>query len=89
MGYLTQPMNAQSKRTVEPRLPSAGGRPGGRQTERAFVIQFEPVEGAASRLRGRVEVVASGEAIRFRSVKQLVDFMVDTLRKRAAVEPPS
>jgi hypothetical protein len=27
--------------------------------------------------------VASGEAIRFRSVKQLVDFMVGMLRRRA------
>jgi hypothetical protein len=60
-----------------------------RATERAFVIQFEQIEGERSRLRGRVEVVASGEATRFRSLKQLVGFMVGTLRRRAAAEPPS
>lgn len=56
-----------------------------RRTERAFVIQFDPVEGARSRLRGRVECVASGEAIHFRSLKQLVDFMVKILRSVVAV----
>ena len=56
--------------------------------ERAFVVQFEPVAGARARSRGRVELVASGEATRFRSLKQLVGFMVSTLRKRAAAEPP-
>jgi hypothetical protein len=50
------------------------------------VIQFEPVEGARGRVRGRVERVASGEAIRFRSRKQLFDFMIDTLHRRAAAE---
>jgi hypothetical protein len=55
-----------------------------RPTERAFVVQFDPVAGARSRLRGRVELVASGDAIRFRSVKQLVDFMTDTLRREAS-----
>jgi hypothetical protein len=60
-----------------------------RPTERAFVIQFEPIKGARSRLRGRVELVSSGEATRFRSLKQLVGFMVGTLRKRAADKPPS
>jgi hypothetical protein len=78
-------MNTQSKRTGEPRTdreapPSAVEPPRPTKTERAFVIQFEPVGGARSRLRGRAELVASGEAIRFRSVKQLVDFMVGTLR---------
>jgi hypothetical protein len=52
-----------------------------RPTERAFVIKFEPVAGVRSRLRGRVELVASGEAMRFRSVKQLMGFIVGTLRK--------
>lgn len=58
-----------------------------RQTERAFVIQFEPVEGARKRLRGRAELVASGEATRFRSLKQLVGFMLEILRRDAAARP--
>jgi hypothetical protein len=53
------------------------------------VIQFEPIEDPRRRLRGRVELVASGETTHFRSVKQLVDFMVTTLRKREATQPPS
>jgi hypothetical protein len=86
-------MNAQSRRlkpgntSGDQRLPSEPIRE--RTTERAFVIQFEPIEGARSRLRGRVELVASGEATRFRSRKQLVGFMVDILRRRAAAEPRS
>jgi hypothetical protein len=54
---------------------------------RAFVIQFDPVTGTRSRLRGRVELVASGEAARFRSMKQLRAFLVDVLRRPAAAEP--
>jgi hypothetical protein len=69
----------------EPRPPDEGGRK--RPTERAFVIQFDPIDGARKRLRGRVELVASGETIRFRSLKQLVGFMVSQLRRRAAAEP--
>ena len=53
------------------------------RTERAFVVQFDPVESMRSRLRGRVEVVASGEATHFRSLKDLVAFMVAALRRRA------
>jgi hypothetical protein len=88
-----QPMSAQSSR-IKPRTTPAdpsfpGERVRERPTERAFVIQFEPIEGARSRLRGRVELVASGEAKRFRSLKQLVGFMVGTLRKRADADPPS
>jgi hypothetical protein len=49
--------------------------------ERAFVVQFDPIENTRSRLRGRVEVVASGEHTRFRSIKGMVEFMVLTLRK--------
>jgi hypothetical protein len=49
--------------------------------ERAFVVQFDPIESTRSRLRGRAEVVASGEHTRFRSLKGLVEFMVLTLRK--------
>ena len=48
---------------------------------RAFVVQFEPIEGPRSRLRGRAELVSSGEAIRFRSLTQLVDFLVGHLRR--------
>jgi len=59
---------------------------GQRSTDRAFVIQFDPVEGARSRLRGRVELVASGEAIRFRSLKELFGFLVGQLRRRAKGE---
>jgi hypothetical protein len=69
------------------RLPGEPERQ--RPTERAFVIQFDPIGDGRSRLRGRAELVASGEAIRFRSVKQLVDFMVSIMRKRGDAEPPS
>ena len=53
---------------------------------RTFVVQFDPVEGERSRLRGRVELVASGEGIRFRSLKQLVGFLASHLRNRAKGE---
>jgi hypothetical protein len=51
--------------------------------ERAFVVQFDPVEDARVRLRGRVELVASGETARFRSLKQLMRFMTDAVRRQA------
>ena len=54
-----------------------------RASERAFVVQFDPVGGVRSRLHGRIEVVASGEAARFHSLKQLIGFMVGTLRTGA------
>jgi hypothetical protein len=76
-------MSVQSSRND--RRPVQEGA-GSRQTDRAFVIQFDPVEGARSRLRGRVELVASGDAIRFRSLKELVGFLVDQLRRRAKGE---
>jgi len=76
-------MSVQSSRND--RRPVRGGV-GSRQTDRAFVIQFDPVEGARSRLRGRIEQVGSGEAIRFRSLKELVGFLVDQLRRRAKGE---
>ncbi len=63
--------------------------PGKRATERAFVIQFDPVEGSRGRLRGRVEMVASGEAIRFASMKQLTTFLVDVLRRPPMEETAS
>ena len=59
---------------------------GKRSTERAFVIQFDPVEGTRGRLRGRAELVASGEVMRFGSIKQLVGFLVTVLRRPAANE---
>jgi hypothetical protein len=55
-------------------------------TERAFVVQFDRIEGGRSRLRGRVEQVASGETTHFRSLKQLVGFMVAAVRRHAASE---
>ncbi len=64
-----------------------GERTGKRSTERAFVIQFDPVEGTRGRLRGRAEMVASGEVMRFASMKQLVGFLVGVLRRPAAIEP--
>lgn len=86
-------MNARSSRfkcRATPKDPRRSGeRASENPTERAFVIQFDPIGGARSRLRGRVELVASSEAIRFRSLKQLVGFLVDTLRKRAGPEAPS
>ena len=59
---------------------------GKRATERAVVIQFDPVEGPRGRLRGRVEMVASGEAMRFGSIKQLTTFLVDVLRRPVSSE---
>jgi hypothetical protein len=86
-------MTAQTSRVQAQATPEDPRHPGEhvreRPTERAFVVQFEPTDGARSRLRGRVELVASGEAIRFRSLKQLVGFMVGTLRRRAAADRPS
>jgi hypothetical protein len=61
---------------------------GKRSTERAFVVQFDPVGDSRGRLTGRVEMVASGEAIRFGSMKQLVGFLVGVLR-RPAVDAPT
>ena len=57
-----------------------------RPFDRAFVVQFERIEDGRRRLRGRVEVVASGEAIRFRSLKQLIGFITNQLRTPAKGE---
>ena len=65
-----QPMSAQSDRPFD----------------RAFVVQFERIEDGRKRLRGRVEAVASGEAIRFRCLKQLVGFLTSQVRTRAKGE---
>ena len=51
---------------------------------RAFVVQFDALSSERGRLRGRVEAVASGEATRFRSLKQLVGFMAGNVRKQAS-----
>ena len=64
---------------VPDETPHEGARK--RAADRAFVVQFEPIEGPRSRLRGRAELVSSGEAIRFRSLTQLVDFLVAQLRR--------
>jgi hypothetical protein len=50
------------------------------------VVQFEPVKGGRRRLRGRVELVVSGEVARFRSVKELVRFMTEAVRRPPAEE---
>ena len=55
-----------------------------KEAERAFVVQFDPIADGRGRLRGRVELIASGETMRFGSLKQLQDFMAATLRRRAA-----
>jgi hypothetical protein len=39
------------------------------------------VNGTRHRFRGRAELVASGEATRFRSRKHLLDFMAEILRR--------
>jgi hypothetical protein len=65
-----QPMSVQSDRPFD----------------RAFVVQFERIEDGRRRLRGRVEAVASGEAIRFRSLKQLIGFLASQLRTPAKGE---
>ena len=55
-------------------------------SERTFVVRFEPLSETRGRLRGRVELVASDETMRFRSAKQLVGFMADVLRREAVSE---
>ena len=80
-------MNTQSSEHRRRQAQSDRARP--RQTERAFVIQFDPVGGSRSRLRGRVELVASGEATRFRALKHLVDFMLEILRREPEAAPPA
>jgi hypothetical protein len=80
------PMNAQSSPAPRSAASEASSTQAKRSptkpTERAFVVQFDPIPGARSRFRGRAELVASGEATHFRSLKQLVEFMVGILRRR-------
>lgn len=42
----------------------------------AFVIRFRSARGKTRRTAGRVEHVQSGEELRFRSRKELLDFLV-------------
>jgi hypothetical protein len=50
------------------------------QPERAFVVQFHSGPAMSRRrLRGRVEHVVSGEAVRFGSTAELVDFLTRLL----------
>ena len=79
---------ADSELTIQTEDPHVPAAPAPRQkpTERAFVVQFDPVESTRSRLHGRVEVVASGEHTRFRSLKELVAFMVHALHRRTGGE---
>jgi hypothetical protein len=77
--------NDPPAKSEAPRLPDERERE--RPTQRAFVVQFDRPEGGRARLRGRVELVASGEAIRFRSLKQLVGFMVRSLSRRTDADP--
>jgi len=46
--------------------------------ERAFVVEFG--SGSASRLSGRVEHVTSGDAVRFDSAAQLLEFVRKVMR---------
>ena len=52
--------------------------------DRAFVLQFESNCGFEREVRGRVEHVASGRALRFRSRDDLVTFLAEVLREVAA-----
>jgi hypothetical protein len=78
-------MNAPSSRAGRSHPPAASpstaSQVRSKPTARAFVVQFDPIPDARSRLRGRAELVASGEATHFRSIQQLVDFMVTILRR--------
>lgn len=57
------------------------------QPERAFVVQFHSGPATSRRrLQGRVEHVVSGEAIRFASTAELVDFVTRLL---AAADAPA
>ena len=51
--------------------------------DRAFVLQFESNCGFERDLRGRVEHVASGRALRFRDRDELVNFLAELLREVA------
>ena len=63
-------MSAQSK-------PSPGEV---RAADYAFVIQFDPIAHGRRRFRGRVEQVASGEVAHFRTLKELIGFLMRQAR---------
>ena len=65
---------------------SESRRSAGNANERAFVIQFDAIPDERAHLRGRVEQVASGEATHFRTLEQLVAFMMAALRRQAATD---
>jgi len=52
--------------------------------DRAFVLQFETCCGCEGDVRGRVEHVVSGRALRFRSRDELESFLAAVLREVAA-----
>src|SRR5262245_3999957 len=57
--------------------------------DRAFVVQLSSdAEATVERLRGRVEHVRSGEAAHFESVEDLLAFVGEQLRMRAACNDP-
>jgi hypothetical protein len=76
-------MSADGGRGTEP-SSSRTSKP----AERAFVVKFDPLTKPHGRLRGRAEVVASGEGTQFRSLRQLVGFMVGILRRPPDRETP-
>ena len=72
------------ERVTKAEVDREAGDPGPSRNERAFVVQLDPVGAQGSRLRGRVEVVASGRATHFRSAKELIGFMVASLRRQTS-----
>ena len=69
-------MSTDGDRGAEPPVLQAS-----KPADRAFVVKFDPITKPHGRLRGRAEVVASGEGTHFRSLRQLVGFMVGILRR--------
>lgn len=63
------------------------------QAERAFLVQIDRLETATTDFEdgaiGRVEHIRSGEASRFGSVRELVEFMGRVLDEFAAGDPAS
>ena len=52
-------------------------------TDRTFVLQFrEPTDTASAWLDGRVEHIASGRALLFQGMDDLLAFLEDTLREK-------
>lgn len=63
----------------------------GSAAERAFLVQLDQLDrgssGADDEAVGRVEHIRSGEASRFVSVRELIDFMGRVLDERDATSP--